>query len=160
PARAWTTRCSTESERVDARARLREADLEHALAVALLADELVQALAVDAAVPVGVDVAAGVLARRLAVEGDAEAQRAPVAAWCHHQVQVAAAETDGEGRVGASRLRVFGFHLPLSRERPLVRGQLRRPLVVPSAPLGEELVGEALGVGMAQVGLGRAAPAA
>src|SRR5690606_21287703 len=134
------------------RARGGEAGLRQPRAAAALAHELVEALAVDGAVAGRVDVAAGIRARRLAVQRDPEAHRGAVLRRCQHQVQVARAEAQGDAGAGALGAREFRLHRPAAFERPLAGRELRDPRVVPGHALRERVVGEAFGAGMAEVG--------
>src|SRR3546814_3927005 len=82
---------SAERERVRPRARIEEGDLEQPLAAAVgLTHQLIQTLAGDRAVAVGVGIHAVVGARRLAVDADAVADGLAVTCEAKHQVQIAA----------------------------------------------------------------------
>src|SRR6476646_11671966 len=71
-----------------------------------------------------------ILARRPAVETDAEAYGLAVRAGPEHEVQVAGLEVERYARLRAVRGRVLLAHRPLAAERPLVQRELRRHGVV------------------------------
>src|SRR5690348_1456580 len=108
---------SAEGEGVGPHTGIEEGDLEQAFAAAVgLAHELIQALAGDGTVAIGVGIHAVVGAGRLAVDGDAVADRLAVRRRAEHQVQVAAAEAIDDGAAGLLQLRVLVVHAPAAVE--------------------------------------------
>src|SRR5471030_1327767 len=123
---------SAEGEGIGLGAGVQEFDAEGVVGHrAGLPHQLVQALAGDGAAAIGAGVAAMVLARRGAVDGDAEAHRFAISTGTEHQVQVAGMETvdDAPGRMRQRDL--LGVGVPVAAQAPLIQFQfLRRAVVV------------------------------
>src|SRR5215471_11695925 len=84
---------SAERERIGLHARIEELDLERAVGdLAVLPHQLVEALAVDRTLAVGIGVGAVVGAGRLAVDGHAEADGLALGRRAEHEMEVAGVE--------------------------------------------------------------------
>ena len=99
-----------------------------------LSDELVEALLGHDALPIHVDVSAVALARRRAVDGDAEPYRLAVTARAEDQMQVARVEPIDDAAVFLVESGVVASDRPLAVQSPIVEADWRRRIEASRIP--------------------------
>src|SRR5690606_27092037 len=124
-------RGSSERKGVGMHAGIEEFDFESAfLHGAVLADQLIQTVAVHLAAAVGRYITACRCTRGLPIDAYREAHRLARVPWRQHQMQVTRMETECDATTGLLQLRVFLTHGPTPVQRPLIEFQCGRYAIV------------------------------